>query len=259
MKTKFTTTVLSILTTIFSMNLHAKQTITGSLSNEAGIVLAKYILTQPNCFNSEDGAIEIYLDESTEVFWPDGSHSNFKKNLKAGDYQLKIEHEESFYEFTLNLESPDQMLVSIHQTTNLNAVDLTAVVTGGVSPYTFEWNNGMTSQSIENITSSGVFEVTIFDDNNCKATSNVFVHKEISSSPDFSAEKFKIELDYSNNILTVKGEEIKKVIVQHETGLIIADKGEPESGLFSFYLPKKGIYVITILENNETIQKKIII
>ncbi|MEZ4893192.1 MAG: SprB repeat-containing protein [Saprospiraceae bacterium] len=42
-------------------------------------------------------------------------------------------------------------------------------VSGGTSPYTYNWSNGATTQDIDNL-SAGTYTVTVTDANDCSAT-----------------------------------------------------------------------------------------
>ena len=53
---------------------------------------------------------------------------------------------------------------------------VTVNVTGGVPPYTFGWDNGSTAQNPTGLC-QGVYNVTVYDDNDCFITSNVIVNQ----------------------------------------------------------------------------------
>ena len=258
MKKQITFTILSLATAFFSFQTWAQQTTSGTIISEEGYAVAKYELYNPTCFNSKDGEIVIrLLDGATGIYWSDGTTLPFKKNLKQGEYHFKLQLAEYMLDYSLSLESPEEIIGTIHEISNLHAVGLNLEVEGGIAPYSFKWNNGSTTQNIENITSSGVFEVTIKDKNSCIATSSVYVNKVTTPSADDN-ENMKIGIDHANNLLTLKGSEIKKVVVIHESGIQMPQVGDQtEYGVFSFRLPKKGLYIITLFEEDEVIQKKI--
>ncbi|MEI2422513.1 SprB repeat-containing protein, partial [Arthrospira platensis SPKY2] len=58
----------------------------------------------------------------------------------------------------------------------------TVVATGGVTPYSYEWNDG-SSQTTSTATglSGGTYEVTVTDGNGCTATASVTISEPSAS------------------------------------------------------------------------------
>ncbi|MBU0765537.1 MAG: PKD domain-containing protein [Bacteroidetes bacterium] len=54
----------------------------------------------------------------------------------------------------------------------------TAIVTNGISPYSFYWNNGETTQTINNL-AAGSYTLTVIDDNSCNSTGTAVIGSEM--------------------------------------------------------------------------------
>ena len=82
-----------------------------------------------------------------------------------------------------------------------SGLSLTAYANGGVQPYTYSWNNGDTTQTI-NVTSNGTYLCAIYDKNGCV------------SSVDFEVTNIPTNILEENNenkiikVINVLGQEI---------------------------------------------------
>ena len=86
------------------------------------------------------------------------------------------------------ITQPPFLKVSSHSIAHVTCVDqsdgvLEIIVEGGVSPYTFLWNTGATSDYIENLQSDW-YEVIYTDSLNCSDTAYYFVESSSSSCID---------------------------------------------------------------------------
>ena len=110
--------------------------------------------------------------------WDNGDTSNSISNLYTGLYSVEITDAlgcKSNYSLTLS-EPQDVMSGFLNVTTDYNGFSVScfnandgaiqANVFGGVSPYSYNWINGMFGDSVSDLY-SGYHEVHVFDDNNC--------------------------------------------------------------------------------------------
>ena len=96
-------------------------------------------------------------------------------SLPAGDYTVTVTDETTLCEesTTITISEPDTLSASTNPSHILckgdstGSIDLT--VSGGTQPYTYLWNNGATSEDINNL-SAGTYSVTITDANGCITT-----------------------------------------------------------------------------------------
>lgn len=93
------------------------------------------------------------------------------ENVQAGNYSLEISDDNGCVQlFPFVVTQPDSFYVDFDISyPNLpNQVgSITAVVGGGTPDYSFDWNTGATTPTIENITIGAFYEVVVTDDNGC--------------------------------------------------------------------------------------------
>lgn len=106
--------------------------------------------------------------------------SNVFNNLSAGQYTVTIQDNngcQGTLDFTVT--QPLTVLAGSVMVTNVNCYgestgSINLEVTGGAPPYSYLWNNGMTTQDISNIP-EGNYSVIITDSRNCTLTVNAVI------------------------------------------------------------------------------------
>lgn len=99
--------------------------------------------------------------------------------LGAGSYTVTVKDSKGITKTTVaTITEPSAIMVN---TSPVNASSCTASdgsitsnISGGTSPYTYEWNNGKTTSSITGL-ATGTYTLTITDANNCKQTATAVV------------------------------------------------------------------------------------
>ncbi|MFZ9941974.1 MAG: T9SS type A sorting domain-containing protein [Bacteroidia bacterium] len=130
------------------------------------------LVVEPHCDSTELGAI--YLTESAvgmpfQWQWSTGQTSSSLVDLAPGTYTVSVTNVigcEATKTFTIN-PAPPSLNVSCLLTdsaTNLSSTDgvLLALATGGTSPYTFSWSNGVTTDVNAGL-APGTYTVTVTD------------------------------------------------------------------------------------------------
>jgi gliding motility-associated-like protein len=119
----------------------------------------------------------------TYLWSPGGSTLEDPVSLSAGNYTVTVSDNNGCTEiFTSLVDQPNSPTVIVNPTDAscyLGADGAIMVtVSGGLPAFTYEWNNGATSQNIANL-AAGVYLVTITDAAGC-----TFIYSETVSSPD---------------------------------------------------------------------------
>lgn len=148
-----------------------------------------------NCHNSADGQVEILASGGAGQYnfaWADSLYSGSKiTGLNPGTYQCNVTDVLTGMKSlaTATVSSPAQLNVFLEQV-KTGADDewtLTAAVSGGTQPYTYQWSNGMTSASAV-VGAPGEYSVIIIDANSCSVRSSVTLGLGISASGELDAD-----------------------------------------------------------------------
>ena len=158
-------------------------------------------ITNVNCYGESTGAIDVTVTGGTPSYsymWNTQSTNEDLTQKAAGTYTLMVTDNHALHctaskDFTI---SQPQAALSVSITgTNVKcygeatgAADLT--VTGGTSPYTYEWDNNATSQDLNGVL-AGIYRVIVTDDKGCKTDAEVTITEpqaaltitEVSSTP----------------------------------------------------------------------------
>lgn len=88
-------------------------------------------------------------------------------------------------EYSFTVAEPDLLVLSLSAdslSSSNPTANITAAVTGGNAPYSYQWNNGSTTSSIQ-VYEAGAYSVTVVDSNGCSATESVTINSEIDTEP----------------------------------------------------------------------------
>jgi HYR domain/Secretion system C-terminal sorting domain/SprB repeat len=232
--------------------------------------------TNPSCPGVSDGAIDITVSSGTAPYTYDwdtdgtGDYDDAEDltGLAAGTYTVYVKDAgDCISALSVTLSDPAGMTLTSSITHELagsdGEIDLT--VSGGTSPYTFDWDNDGTGDTddTEDLTglTAGTYTVEVADANGCTETLVVTVNSQLSiADADFSYSVYPnptngmvtidIEgnpLNASINILSLDGKLIQSTSVNQEK--IKLDL----NGL------SKGIYIIELTGNDYKIPTRIIL
>jgi len=172
-----------------------------------GFELQNIDVTDEACGNS-DGAIDITItggDTPYSFVWSNGSTNEDISNLSAGTYTCEItDNTGCIINISADvINNANGLAVTLESITNDECASSNGSInitpSGGSNPYTFLWNNGTTSEDLNNIT-AGIYFITITDDTGCSTTSESFTVENdenedlaivnIYTEPDFCGDGF---------------------------------------------------------------------
>jgi hypothetical protein len=132
-------------------------------------------VTDVTCFGESTGRIDLTVTGGTPPYsylWNNGAAVEDIANLAAGNYSVVITDAGGCITIVnATVSQPASALSATASVTNVlcfggttGAVDIT--VAGGISPYSFVWNNGATTEDLINL-SAGSYSIIITDSNGC--------------------------------------------------------------------------------------------
>ncbi|MFN0013413.1 MAG: choice-of-anchor V domain-containing protein [Saprospiraceae bacterium] len=146
-------------------------------------ISASATTTNVTCFGAGDGTATAVLTGAAlpaTYLWSNGDTTATADNLVPGTYTIEIEDANGCpAELTVQITGP-ALLTANASSTNETGVGqnngtATAQPTGGTSPYTYQWSNNATTQTITGLT-PGQYTVVVTDDNDCTAVQTVTVN-----------------------------------------------------------------------------------
>jgi hypothetical protein len=146
--------------------------------NQPTQLIANVTVTNGTC--GSQGAASAVVTGGTTPYtyhWSNGQTTQTINNLPSGNYSLTVTDANNctaVKTFTVTVVAEPSCTVALAQPiTTLNGSDgrLTAVPSGGTSPYTFLWSNGQTTQTAQNL-GPGLYTVTVTDATGCTTTCN---------------------------------------------------------------------------------------
>jgi hypothetical protein len=137
-----------------------------AITQPSGISQAAVSITNNVCFGGTSGAINPSFTGGSGGFtyqWLDGSTSRTRSGLLAGTYNLTVFDSNGCSKlFTYVITSPTQIQI----TASIDGDDVSVSVTGGTSPYSYVWNDGVTTKDRTNLP-NGNYTLTVIDANGC--------------------------------------------------------------------------------------------
>ncbi|MEO8137872.1 MAG: hypothetical protein ABI831_28335, partial [Betaproteobacteria bacterium] len=137
-------------------------------------------VTQPNtvCNSNNNGSIDLTVAPSgTYVYgWSNGATTQDLSNLPPGSYSVTVTTGltcTGTATFTIadQPNNPTATFTTVQSTCDQTNGSINLTVTGGVTPYTFLWSNGATTEDLANILAGG-YSVTVTGANGCTATAS---------------------------------------------------------------------------------------
>jgi len=126
-----------------------------------------------NCFNGNDGAIDITVAGGTVPYgyaWSDGQTTQDASSLIFGDYDVTVTDSNGcIATYATTLSQPDSLMIQAivyDATCNAPNGSIQVLVVGGTTNYTYSWSDGSSNQNLNN-TPAGDYTLICTDAQNC--------------------------------------------------------------------------------------------
>ncbi|MFN5400790.1 MAG: hypothetical protein ACK5AS_01575, partial [Bacteroidota bacterium] len=224
-----------------------------TLVPENNITATITILNQLTCLNGTDGAVNVSASGGTEPYtylWTNGSTTQDAIGLSAGEYCVTITDVNGCSIVQCITLNNNLVLTTNTTTTDITCGNLcngsaSANPSGGIPPYSIQWANGSSSETINNLC-QGTYYVTIIDANNCIVIDSA----EIILPPFFTLQLTSTSDTIGCN--ATNGVEItSNVIGGSEPYSYIWSNGSTES---SITVTEGGTYSVTVTDATQCIQ-----
>lgn len=164
--------------------------------NEPPILETNTSATAVSCFGANDAAASISVAGGVSPYtyaWSSGQTTATTTNLAAGAYLITVTDANACTGLSSATVTEPPVLTANATTVDIpcfgsSSGSVETIVSGGVSPYTYEWSNGQSSVNISNL-GAGIYQVTVTDANNCTE----FISAAVTEPPILTANASTME------------------------------------------------------------------
>ncbi len=151
------------------------RTLEGIISQSPELLATISEVVHNDCFADQQGAINLNVSGGAGAYtylWSNGASTQNISNLAAGNYDVIVRDSLGCEQkLAAEINQPQQLAATIKSISNLKCFGETdgkvAVdVTGGTSPYRFQWSNGETRMNLTGV-GVGSYSLAIYDANGC--------------------------------------------------------------------------------------------
>ena len=197
-------------------------------SDELSEPVFHFMIDSATCADSKDGKIILWNENQfiDSIIWENGDRNFERDELSSGVYSMELYLNYGvMYQYDFLVNAPPVLESEIQLTELKNSFIIHAEVSGGISPYSYNWSNSQETESF--VTNySGYYSVEISDKNGCQIQKNVTIRpNEISNN--LLAEDLQIistdpgsfsaiikELDFDFRCYSMNGKLVKPTIVE---------------------------------------------
>ncbi|HXH20108.1 MAG TPA: gliding motility-associated C-terminal domain-containing protein, partial [Chitinophagales bacterium] len=156
--------------------------VSGTVITEPAVLSASLSKTDVSCNGGNDGAINLTVSGGTTDYsflWSNGATTEDLNGIYEGSYTVTVTDAQACVLTTgTTVNAPDSIIISFVITNATchggkdGAVD--ATVTGGIAPYSYQWNFGPATQDISGV-GAFTYMLTVTDANGCRKAKNATV------------------------------------------------------------------------------------
>ena len=143
--------------------------------NEPTALSISGVDTKVKCFNESNGTIDVTVNGGILPYtylWSNNEITEDVNGLTAGNYSVNVtDNNGCNISYSTTITQPDSLMIETvvyDATCNTNNGSIQAQVSGGTTPYVYNWTNGTTDLNLNNVV-AGTYTMTVTDINLCTA------------------------------------------------------------------------------------------
>lgn len=169
------------------------------------------MITDVTCAGGDNGVVDIEVSGGTLPYlyiWSNASANEDLFNAPAGTYTVEvIDGNGCSITQSYTVDEPANPIIvngTVINATSPTGTDgsIDVTVTGGSSPYTFDWSNASTGEDLSGI-APGVYTVEVTDDNNCSASATFTVSFSVGVDEELVA-NLNLYPNPASNVLNIQ-------------------------------------------------------
>lgn len=146
--------------------------------NENPVLSSDAKVSNIKCYGQKSGAVDLTVDGGVGPYtykWSNGAATQDVGGLQSGNYSVIIKDSKGCIKnLDAQITEPPRFVASLESDRNLNCYGensgaVNVKVSGGVTPYRYNWSNGDTTKNISNLP-VGKYTLTAIDANGCTQT-----------------------------------------------------------------------------------------
>ena len=160
-------------------------TLTFNLAEYDPIVINADV-TNIECYGNDNGSIEVTISGGNDVYiisWSNGNTQEDLDSLSGGLYIITVKDANNCIQTdTFEIVEPQPLQLELSSPIYYNGHNIlipggnngyiNAIVTGGTTPFVFDWSNGATTEDLAFIT-AGTYSVIVTDVNGCSTMDSI--------------------------------------------------------------------------------------
>lgn len=232
------------------------------------------VASDVNCNGGADGSIDVTATGGTvsSVYtyaWTDGgTFTSSTEDLSAipvGTYDVVVTDDNgcsATASFTLSEPTAIALSASSSDEINGNDGSVNLTVSGGVSPYTFAWDNGATTEDLTGV-AGGTYTVTVTDANGCTDQVTVVVSSQVGLL-EVNDVKVSVYPNPGNGIFFVQLSSIKSssdmIIVRDAIGREVVSMNVTKTiSTIDLSTQESGVYFVEITSGSAKVTQKVVL
>ena len=160
-------------------------------------------ITSPSACGASDGTATVYVSGGQGNYtyqWSNGDTTQTADSLSAGVYIITVRDSLCSVADTIIVNDPGSPTITLDSLKHITCANkpngaVYISVSGGTPPYSYQWNNGSTTQDIDSL-NPGMYVVLVTDANGCTAAS-YYVLKQLYDS--LKVQKYVYNVDCAGN------------------------------------------------------------